>query len=82
MPQLLTDSSLSSLPPCPLVAASYEPVLQSISSPAVSITIQLGEEELPVSSICPSPDVSLVSGSAAPPPASHCSAAAPPAPIG
>ena len=65
------------LPPCPLVAASYEPVLQSISSPAVSITIQLGQEELPVSSICPSlpraligqrqlcpsPGLSLVSGS-------------------
>ena len=39
------------LPPCPLVAASYELVLQSISSPAVSITTQLGQEELPVSSI-------------------------------
>ena len=48
MPQLLPDSSLSSLPPCPLVAASYEPVLQSISSPAVSITIQLQQEELPL----------------------------------
>ena len=68
--------ALSSLPPCPLVAASYEPVLQSISSPAVSITTQLGQEELPVSSICPSPGVSLVSGSSVPPPASHWSAAA------
>ena len=75
MPQLLPDSSLSSLPPCPLVAASYEPVLQSISSPAVSITTQLGQEELPVSSICPSPDVSLVSGSSVPPPGSHWSVA-------
>ena len=77
---MLSDASAAPasclLPPCPLVAASYEPVLQSISSPAVSITIQLGEEELPVSSICPSPDVSLVSGSSVPPPASHWSAAA------
>ena len=66
---MLSDASAAPasclLPPCPLVAASYEPVLQSISSPAVSITTQLGEEELPVSSICPSPGVSLVSGSSA-----------------
>ena len=56
--------ALSSLPLCPFVAPSYELALQSICSP-VSITIQLGEEELPVSSICPSPGVSLVSGSSA-----------------
>ena len=90
---MLSDASAAPasclLPPCPLVAASYEPVLQSISSPAVSITTQLGQEELPVSSICPSPGlslvsgsicpspgVSLVSGSSVPPPASHWSAAA------
>ena len=77
---MLSDASAAPasclLPPCPLVAASYEPVLQSISSPAVSITTQLGQEELPVSSICPSPVVSLVSGSSVPPPASHWSAAA------
>ena len=77
---MLSDASAAPasclLPPCPLVAASYEPVLQSISSPAVSITTQLGQEELPVSSICPSPDVSLVSGSSVPPPGSHWSAAA------
>ena len=66
---MLSDASAAPasclLPPCPLVAASYEPVLQSISSPAVSITTQLGQEELPVSSICPSPGLSLVSGSSA-----------------
>ena len=77
---MLSDASAAPasclLPPCPLVAASYELVLQSISSPAVRITIQLGQEELPVSSICPSPGVSLVSGSSVPPPASHWSAAA------
>ena len=69
---MLSDASAAPasclLPPCPLVAASYELVLQSISSPAVSITTQLGQEELPVSSICPSPGVSLVSGSICPSP--------------
>ena len=54
---MLSDASAAPasclLPPCPLVAASYEPVLQSISSP-VSISIQQRQEELPVSSICPS----------------------------
>ena len=69
---MLSDASAAPasclLPPCPLVAASYEPVLQSISSPAVSITTQLGQEELPVSSICPSPILSLVSGSICPSP--------------
>ena len=39
--------ALSSLPPCPLLAASYELALQSISSP-VSITIQQRQEELPL----------------------------------
>ena len=87
------DSSL--LPLCPFLAASYELALQSISSP-VSISMQQRQEELPVSSICPSlpraligqrqlcssPCVSLVSSSSVPPPASHCSAAASPAPIG
>ena len=65
------------LPPCPLVAASYEPVLQSISSPAVSITTQLGQEELPVSSICPSlPRALIGSGSSVRPPDSNWSEAA------
>ena len=80
---MLSDASAAPasclLPPCPFLVPSYEPALQSISSPAVSITIQLGEEELPVSSICPSlpraligqrqlcpsPGVSLLSGSSA-----------------
>ena len=70
--------ALSSLPPCPFLAPSYELALQSICSP-VSISIQQRQEELPVSSICPSlpraligqrqlcpsPGVSLVSGSSA-----------------
>ena len=60
------------------MAPSYELALQSICSP-VSISIQQRQEELPVSSICPSlpraligqrqlcpsPGVSLVSGSSA-----------------
>ena len=45
--------ALSSLPPCPFLAPSYELALQSICSP-VSISIQQRQEELPVSSICPS----------------------------
>ena len=40
-------TALSSLPQCPFVAPSYELALQSISSP-VSITIQLRQEELPL----------------------------------
>ena len=72
--------ALSSLPPCPFLAPSYELALQSICSP-VSISIQQRQEELPVSSICPSlPGLSLVSGSSVPPPASHWSAAALPLP--
>ena len=81
--------ALSSLPPCPFLTPSYELALQSICSP-VSISIQQRQEELPVSSICPSlpraligqrqlrpsPGVSLVSGSSVPPAASHWSAAA------
>ena len=39
--------ALSSLPPCPFVAPSYELALQSICSP-VSISIQQRQEELPL----------------------------------
>ena len=39
--------ALSSLPPCPFVAPSYELALQSICSP-VSISIQQQQEELPL----------------------------------
>ena len=39
--------NLSSLPPCPFVAPSYELALQSICSP-VSISIQQRQEELPL----------------------------------
>ena len=40
-------TALSSLPPCPFLAPSYELALQSISSP-VSISIQQQQEELPL----------------------------------
>ena len=39
--------ALSSLPPCPFLAPSYELALQSICSP-VSISIQQRQEELPL----------------------------------
>ena len=39
--------ALSSLPPCPFLAPSYELALQSICSP-VSISIQQLQEELPL----------------------------------
>lgn len=65
MPWLLPNTSL--LPPCPFLAPTYEPALQIISRP---VTITLRQEELSLTSVCPAPVLSLVSGSAAPPPAS------------